>query len=329
MNNPATKEIDSDAYWRATRKSIPCKTPCCVCNEVVTIGEMSKIVYDKKAALFDPLFPGSNSSQRSNNTVDAKKVLACNDSERLRICKKCEKILRTKKVPTMALNNGLDFGEVPQELQNLTMTEQRMISICNSITTFVKIGHGATSQMATIGGIAYLTNDITEYTRILPRPPSSSRIVYIRILKNIAAGESGPRTYTKFEIRPDKIRNALYWLKANNPLYADVTLDFRYLEDWAREEVVVHDIIETPSLPEVLQSQKEVDEENSEGEIEGSCASRQVQKVLIEDIECGDAVKELAEQLSINQKPNTPVEFEGLPDSQFVKLYEVERFWEK
>jgi hypothetical protein len=36
-------------------------------------------------------------------------------------------------------------------------------------------------------------------------------------------------------------------------LYADIKLDFRYLEDWASEEVVVHDIIETPSLPEVLQ----------------------------------------------------------------------------
>jgi hypothetical protein len=253
INNPAAKKIDSDAYWRANRRSIPSRTPCCVCNEVVTSGEMSKIVYDKKAPLFDPLFPGTNRSQRNYNTVNSKKVLACTDSEGLRVCKRCENKLRTKKIPIMALKNGLDFGEVPQELQNLTMTEQRMISICNSITTFVKIGHGATSQMATIGGIAYLTNDITEYTKILPRPPSLSRIVYIRILKNIRAGESGPRSYTKFEIRPDNIRNALNWLKANNPLYADIKLDFRYLDDWASEEVVVHDIIETPSLPEVLQ----------------------------------------------------------------------------
>ena len=56
----------------------------------------------------------------------------------------------------------------------------------------------------------------------------------------------------------------MYWLKANNPLYADVTLDFRYLEDWAREEVVVHDIIEDPSLPKTLQSQKSDDEENND-----------------------------------------------------------------
>jgi len=329
MNNPTTKEIDSNAYWRATRKSIPCKTPCCVCNEVVTIGEMSKIVYDHRAALFDPLFPSRDRSQRSNNSVHAKKVLTCTDSERLRVCKKCEKKLRAKKVPTTALKNGLDFGEVPQELQNLSMTEQRMISICNSITTFVKIGHGATSQMATIGGIAYLTNDITEYSRILPRPPSSSRIVYIRILKNVTAGESGPRTYTKFEIRPDKIRNALYWLKANNPLYADVTLDFRYLEDWASTEAVVHDIIEDASLPEVLQSHKSDNETNGEKKDECSCASRQVHEVLIEDTDCGDAVKELAERLSIKHKSSTPVEFEGLTNSQFVKPYEVERFWEK
>ena len=50
---------------------------------------------------------------------------------------------------------------------------------------------------------------------------------------------------------------------------------------------------------------------------------------IIEDTDCGDTVNESAEQLSINHKSDTPVEFEGLPDSQFVKPYKVERFWEK
>ena len=36
MNNPVTKEIDYDAYWRATRKSIPCKTPCYVMKSSTT-----------------------------------------------------------------------------------------------------------------------------------------------------------------------------------------------------------------------------------------------------------------------------------------------------
>ena len=65
------------------------------------------------------------------------------------------------------------------------------------------------SRLGTIGGIAYVMNDLATYCNTLPRSPEDLRIVYICVLKPMMNG-CDSKSMWNFEIRPSKIREALY-----------------------------------------------------------------------------------------------------------------------
>jgi hypothetical protein len=43
-----------------------------------------------------------------------------------------------------------------------------------------------------------------------------------------------------FEIRVERVKAALKWLKENNFLYRDIEIDFQFFEDWVGEDDEIH-----------------------------------------------------------------------------------------
>lgn len=55
------------------------------------------------------------------------------------ICNKCYKYLISNKMPPFALNNSMWIGDLPQELQELTISEQKLIALVNVLDAYIYI----------------------------------------------------------------------------------------------------------------------------------------------------------------------------------------------
>ena len=129
-----------------------------------------------------------------------------------RICKQCAQYARKKKMPHRALVNGYFCGSVPGPLANLNTIEVSMVALINPTTKVELIKGGMHS---TVNSLSY-TNDVIDIAKKLPNLEGNA------ILRDHSA--------RSHYFRPKEVREALLWLKANNPLYRDVTLEFP--EEW-------------------------------------------------------------------------------------------------
>ena len=197
----------------------------------------------------------------------------------------------------------------------------------------MKIG-GQDGQFATIGGIAYLVNDIAHYTNVLPRDPAQDGVYYLRIKQYLVEGETdGAFIYRLHPIRPHYIREALDWLCANNIHYSDgkIKVCYNKLEEWAQLNPQFVTFKDDRSLPTSLR-------ENCTCKETELCKCTQEDKnirddlnlnkeVLIEDVgENLDCIKEISDCL----KPNIDPEIiDYLRTNKYVQPYEDEYFFEK
>ncbi len=44
-----------------------------------------------------------------------------------------------------------------------------------------------------------------------------------------------PEGYNAFKLRPQRVKDALHWLKANNSLYSQIILDFDEMDKFVRD----------------------------------------------------------------------------------------------
>lgn len=52
------------------------------------------------------------------------------------ICNECYKYLILNKMPPFALNNSMWIGDVPRELEDLSLAEQKLIALVNAFHSF-------------------------------------------------------------------------------------------------------------------------------------------------------------------------------------------------
>ena len=331
--NPTTKMNDSKKFRIAMKLCQPANVPCAVCDEEVAEFEMSQHRYQLNSTLFDAIFTDNTDRNERESilltTNLRNRYLSTTNFHLIKICLCCEKELKNKRIPKNSLSNNLDFGLVPNELKGLSPQEQQMISIYVCSTTIVRMQRTDTSQLGTIGGIAYVMNDLATYCKTLPRPPEDLGIVYIRVLKPMLNGNDAIKSMWTFEIRPYKIREALLWLKANNPLYRDVNLNFDLLDSWATNSILDLNIRDV-EVDMAMSS----DDDRIIGNIEENLS----REVLLENFDVTDSIKEVSLQLPSTSSilypphktlPKDKVFMNDAPKKMFVKPYEDERFFEK
>ena len=144
------------------------------------------------------------------------------------ICQNCSDALSKEKIPKFSAANNMWLGNIPAELQGLTIPEQKLISLHRHNSCVIKLHspfHTATTAQGALKGncITFLQN-MPNIVNSLPLTIND----LCDTLKVIFIGARPPqRIQLKrvLTVRKKKVAEALYWLKKYNILYKDVIIN--------------------------------------------------------------------------------------------------------
>lgn len=155
----------------------------------------------------------------------------------LKLCKTCYNALRRGNTPPMSLANGTYLGPVPFELSDLTPIEEAMIARCRAKCWIIQLKEEnpavvmPDTQRGVRGHIIIYPQRPSEIAKVLP--PSINDILTPICLLFVGANPPTPEWLREKAkplcIRREKVRNALIWLKENNPLYTDIEINYGQL----------------------------------------------------------------------------------------------------
>ena len=155
--------------------------------------------------------------EREQMTYALKSCTICQEmrlemKQRDGVCLRCARDKNAIKL--FSIENNMDPGEVPEELQDLTLIEQQLISRITPVMSVHLLKHGG---MAANGHCVAFAQQIDQPAQIFPRLPSEVKIIKVR-----KRGKND--TNKDFTVRKAKIVAALRFLKANTPGYEDIII---------------------------------------------------------------------------------------------------------
>ena len=148
-------------------------------------------------------------------------------------CTKCAKhkhldyfMIKTA-LPTW-MKKGKHQFQLPAELSGLSHAEKMLIQ---RISPFVPLHHIKRGIFGLRGHVCAFDQDVNEFLQRLPRTRDDTTL--LKVVQSIRAevGSTNSTSTKCFRVRRTKIKGALEWLKANNPLYGDIIIEMDRL-DW-------------------------------------------------------------------------------------------------
>ena len=143
------------------------------------------------------------------------------------MCRSCDESLKKAQCPAFALARGYTYATIPPELLSLTWLEMSLVSRYVPFISWDRLPAGR--QWGTHGNAVLVHNplSLSELETQLPR--SLSRI---KVVTESSTGNA--RIQSRFSskhryVRVAEVRSALAWLKDNNELYRDVTVNHEAL----------------------------------------------------------------------------------------------------
>ncbi len=135
-------------------------------------------------------------------------------------CITCERHIQAKKIPKIALGNGLQFLNINSRLEMLNELEERLIS---PRIPFIRIRTlGYDSQKSIRGNVVNVPVDTNETLKFLPRRFNESKIIQLKFMRKMSYNT--PYMYDK--INPAKMVTALQYL-VNKPLFTKINMKIR------------------------------------------------------------------------------------------------------
>ena len=141
------------------------------------------------------------------------------------VCKTCDRALTRGSMPLQAKANGLQLCDIPPELSGLNALELRLICLRVPFMKMVALPSG--KQRSIHGPAVNAPSKVDTICDLLPRLPSQSELVPLKLKRKVAYRGHYMYDY----IRPHKLLDALRYLKANNPLYADIDINEQWVEE--------------------------------------------------------------------------------------------------
>ena len=187
------------------------------------------------------------------------------------VCSACIISLKKRKVPKMALANGLWIGEVPNVLQDLTFAEQILISRIRHNRCLMRVSSGR--AMMTENVIMFANPTVKVYHAL---PPSLEELD--EVLAFTYTGSTNPTekdfARTPMLVRRIKVCKALEWLKLNHADYADLEISQENLKNYPLNGIPVKvDFHRTSTTSNKIPSAMSVhDIEDEEGTETGPCS---------------------------------------------------------
>ena len=120
--------------------------------------------------------------------------------------------------PTWTDNHGIKHLTVPKELSDLREGEKLLIQ---QVSPYIPLQHLQKGTYGCKGHVCSFPQTIHNICTVLPRLPSDISIV--NIVKDFRDKDQNHHTLT-FQIRKQKVLDALIWLKQYNPVYHNITI---------------------------------------------------------------------------------------------------------
>ena len=155
----------------------------------------------------------------------------------LMLCRTCVSGLLRGQTPDLALANHMYIGIVPEELCNLMVVEEAMISRCHAKLWIIQLneqGSSASSpaQWGLRGHVIVFPQHPEQVVDLLP--PSMEEVVtpicIIFVGSCLLTSEWMLAHARPLIVRRDKVLGALLWLKHHNPYYKDIVLNIPVLD---------------------------------------------------------------------------------------------------
>ena len=137
------------------------------------------------------------------------------------VCLTCDRALKHGVMPLQAKANGLKLFQIPADLNAL---ELRLICLRLPFMKMVALPSG--KQRSIQGPAVNVPSKVDTICNMLPRLPSQSELVPLKLKRKLAYRGHYMYDY----ITPQKLLDALTFLKANNPLYVDIDINEEWLE---------------------------------------------------------------------------------------------------
>jgi hypothetical protein len=156
------------------------------------------------------------------------------------LCQKCHGALSKGHIPKFSAANNMWLGNIPAELQGLTIPEEKLISLYRHNSCIIKLHspfHSTTTAQAALKGncITFLQN-VPNIVNSLPLTLDD----LCDSLKVIFIGARPPeRIHLKkiLTVRKKKIIQALHWLKKYNALYQKININLENIAQLPEDDV--------------------------------------------------------------------------------------------
>ncbi|KAH9026124.1 hypothetical protein EDB85DRAFT_1844748, partial [Lactarius pseudohatsudake] len=159
------------------------------------------------------------------------------------VCSSCASHLRRQKTPPLSLANRMWVGNVPGELQILSLPECVLVGHHFPAAYIVKLYQkkkGSQSwsskhlQSGLRGNVSMYrlnTDDIAKMTDTQIMPPSLSILAATISVTFVGPKNLPEKTMPRFlRVNCVRVRMAFLWLKENNPIYQDIIILFDRLD---------------------------------------------------------------------------------------------------
>lgn len=218
--------------------------PCCSCARDTPKSSITAMKIDDlpNSFVLRPTTPHRSHDLTGGRLLYRKGILP--DRVTAYVCNYCLSYLWRKEKPPLSLANDMWIGDIPYQLSNLTLPERLMIAKGFPSAYIVKLfpkqrgalnweksqfhnglkGNVSTYKMnpAQLADVI-INNDLPHPARILP---ATIGVTFV--------GPKGVKLTNlpdTLRVRRWRVRDALVWLKENNPLYADVNISQSRLDD--------------------------------------------------------------------------------------------------
>jgi hypothetical protein len=186
------------------------------------------------------------------------------------LCYDCLRDLKSRKRPKFSLSNGMWVGEVPYELLALTLLEKILIARYYPAAYVVKLfpkvkgarhWNPAGLNSGVRGNVStYRLNitDIVDMVDLNVLPPPARMLAAVIAVTIIGPKGFPEKTMPGFlRVRRLRVREALVWLKANNPLYANIEICEETLAQFLEDDIPEEILGTVKYLDDVMQLERE------------------------------------------------------------------------
>ena len=216
------------------------------------------------------------------------------------VCTTCNGSLCKGSLPAQSKANGMQVESVPPELSCLNPLELRLISLRVPFMKMVALPSG--KQRCIHGPAVNVPSKLDKVCTMLPRLPSQCELVPLKLKRKLSY-----RAHYMYDyVSPEKVTNALKWLKANNPLYADVNIEDNWLDSALADDVeLTTSMLEQPEAMDDSSNEPESNNHEQLVNTYGDNVSNDEQCISNPVIICTDMLKAFVKQygFSVHDMP--------------------------